>query len=222
MGGIRTHGLVVVQLDRGIVVVGEFRGQLLHEQRLDGVGIVGLDGAQGLGRAGKLLTDGHPYAFGAAWLAKHIGFVKDAAAEMNALKGSNLKDSVAVQDTFKTQIAALPQWDSTASIKLQQYRNNDISYAVNTSGKPQFAVLSEIYYSRGWNAYADGKPVPIVKTNYVLRGVALPAGTQKLELKFEPESYKMGSNTTTITSAIVLVLLLLGLYMQYFRKRHTA
>ncbi|QGW27635.1 YfhO family protein [Phnomibacter ginsenosidimutans] len=161
----------------------------------------------------------NPYAFGAAWLAKHIGFVKDAAAEMNALKGSNLKDSVAVQDTFKTQIAALPQWDSTASIKLQQYRNNDISYAVNTAGKPQFAVLSEIYYSRGWNAYADGKPVPIVKTNYVLRGVALPAGTQKLELKFEPESYKMGSNTTTITSAIVLVLLLLGLYMQYFRKR---
>ncbi|MCC6759922.1 MAG: YfhO family protein, partial [Chitinophagaceae bacterium] len=107
----------------------------------------------------------------------------------------------------------------TASIKLQQYRNNDISYAVTTAGKPQFAVLSEIYYSRGWNAYADGKQVPIVKTNYVLRGVALPAGTQKLELKFEPESYKMGSSITTITSAIVLVLLLLGLYMQYFRKR---
>ena len=161
----------------------------------------------------------NPYAFGAAWLARHIDFVKDAAAEMNALKGSNLKDSVAVQDTFKTQIAALPQWDSTASIKLQQYRNNDISYAVNTAGKPQFAVLSEIYYSRGWNAYADSKPVPIVKTNYVLRGVALPAGTQKLELKFEPESYKLGSNITTITSMLIVLMLLLAAYMQFFKKK---
>ncbi len=41
----------------------------LLEQLVDvvpvGDAVVGLDGAQGLGRAGKLLTDGHPYAFGA-------------------------------------------------------------------------------------------------------------------------------------------------------------
>ncbi|HSR38594.1 MAG TPA: YfhO family protein [Phnomibacter sp.] len=103
---------------------------------------------------------------------------------------------------------------------MEKYNNDDITYSVNAP-KPQFAVLSEVYYSRGWNAYADGKLVPIVKTDYVLRGVALPAGTKKLELKFEPQSYKMGSTITTLTSGIILLLLALGVFFEFFRKKKT-
>lgn len=161
----------------------------------------------------------NPFTYGAAWFAKHINYVPDAAAEMKALSGTNLKDSVVVQSSFKSNIAAAPQWDSTARIKLELYDNDVIVYSINTT-TPQFAVLSEIYYSRGWNAYADSKPVPIVKTNYALRGVSVPAGTKKLELKFEPASYIWGSTITTITSVLILIILALGLYMEYGRKRN--
>ena len=164
----------------------------------------------------------NPFAYGPAWLAKHIQYVPDAATEMKALTGTNLKDTAVVQASFKANIAAAPQWDSTSSIQLQQYDNDQIIYAVKAAS-PQFAVLSEIYYSRGWNAYADGKLVPIVKTNYVLRGVSLPAGTKKLELKFEPESFKTGSTLTTITSVLVLLFLAMGILMEIKnRKKPTA
>jgi hypothetical protein len=161
----------------------------------------------------------NPNAYGAAWFAKHINYVPDAAAEMKALSSTNLKDSVVVQSSFKSNIATAPQWDSAASIKLELYDHDVIVYSINTA-TPQFAVLSEIYYSRGWNAYADGKQVPIVKTNYALRGVAIPAGTKKLELKFEPQSYKWGSMITTIVSILVLLLLTLGFYMEFGRKKN--
>jgi hypothetical protein len=160
----------------------------------------------------------NPFAYGAAWLAKQVTFVPDAAAEMKALASTNLKDTVVVQSSFKTSIANTPQWDSTAFIRLEKYDNDAIVYATQAT-TPQFAVLSEIYYSRGWNAYADGKQVPIVKTNYVLRGVPLPAGTKKLELRFEPQSYKTGSMLTTVASIIVILLLLVGLFMEIRKQK---
>jgi hypothetical protein len=171
------------------------------------------------GQQGPMVQQ-NPGAFGAAWLVKNVNYVNDAAAEMKALSSTSLYDTAIVQQSFKANIAATPQWDSTAYIRLEKYNNDDITYSVNAPN-PQFAVLSEVYYSRGWNAYADGKLVPVVKTNYVLRGVALPAGTKKLELKFEPQSYKMGSTITTFASGIILLLLALGVFLEFFRKKKT-
>jgi hypothetical protein len=166
------------------------------------------------GEQGPLVQQ-NPGAFGAAWLVKHVQFVKDAAAEMKALNTTSLYDTAVVQEAFRKDIGAEPKWDSTASIKLDQYSNDAITYSVNAAS-PQFAVLSEIYYSRGWNAYADGKPVPVVKANYALRGVGLPAGTRKLELKFEPTSYQTGKSLTSISS-IILLLALAGALFSLFR-----
>ncbi|HSC55384.1 MAG TPA: YfhO family protein [Phnomibacter sp.] len=161
----------------------------------------------------------NPGALGAAWFVKNIHYVPTAAAEMQSLDSLNLKDTAIVNESFKSSIAAAPQWDSAASIQLAKYDNNEIEYAIKTVN-PQFAVLSEIYYSRGWNAYADGKQVPIIKTDYALRGVAVPAGTQKLVLKFEPESYKTGSMVTNIASLLMLVVFVVGIYFE--RKNLTA
>lgn len=159
-------------------------------------------------------------AFGAAWFVKHIHYVPNAAAEMRSLDSLNLKDTAIVDEKFKSSIPVAPLWDSSASIKLVKYDNDVIDYAVNAK-TPQFAVLSEIYYSKGWNAYADGKSVPIVKTDYALRGVAIPAGTQKLELKFEPESYKAGHTITTLAGFTILIVLCIGFFMEFRKKPET-
>lgn len=160
----------------------------------------------------------NPTAQGPAWFVKGITFVKGPRDEMNALDYLNVRDSAVVQESFKAETGGQPQWDSTASIKVTNYDNDEIDYAINAR-TPQFAVLSEVYYSRGWNAYADGKQVPIVKTNYVLRGVAIPAGTKKLELKFEPQAYKTGYRITAITSIIMVILLLGGIVLEILSSR---
>ena len=72
-----------------------------------------------------------------------------------------------------------PVEDSTASIKLIKNDNDIITYQ-SGSKTNQFAVFGEIYYDRGWKAYIDDKEVPIVQTNYVLRGLAVPAGNHAI------------------------------------------
>jgi hypothetical protein len=160
----------------------------------------------------------NPEAYGAAWLVKHIHYVPNAAAEMKSLDSLNLRDTAIVEASLKSSIAAGPVYDSSASIKLVKYDNDVIAYATSMRS-PQFAVLSEIYYPRGWKAFADGKEIPIVKTNYLLRGVSLPAGTQKLELRFEPQSYKTGKLVTAGSSLVILLLLAAGLYNERSRRK---
>ncbi len=60
---------------------------------------------------------------------------------------------------------------------------------------PTFLVLSDVFYP-GWQATIDGKPTKIFQTNYVQRGVQLPAGNHLIEYRFEPMSFKLGAGIT--------------------------
>src|SRR5690606_38166313 len=109
----------------------------------------------------------NPGAMGPVWLVKNLHIVPDAAAELQAIGQVNLRDTAVLQETFATSIAQ-PQWDSTASIRLTHFNNDTLRYAFEAAS-PQFAVFSDIYYPKGWNAYVDGKPADYIKVNYALR-----------------------------------------------------
>ena len=153
-------------------------------------------------------------ALGPCWLVKNIVFVKNADTEMAALDNFNPKDTAFVQDTFKAAVPFLPEYDSTASIKLIKNDNDMVTYEFSAA-KNQFAVFSEIFYKAGWKAYANGKSLPIAKTNYVLRGVALAPGKYNIEFKFEPEAYLAGKKYGGITSIMLALSLLSLLYLVY-------
>ena len=74
-----------------------------------------------------------------------------------------------------------------------------------TAGSNLFAVFSEVYYDKGWKAYVDGQEVPIVRTNYLLRGLALPKGEHQVEFIFAPSSMRI-SNTVSLLASIILVI----------------
>jgi uncharacterized membrane protein YfhO len=79
----------------------------------------------------------------------------------------------------------------------------------------QLAVFSEIYYDKGWNAYLDGKPVPHLRANYVLRAMKIPAGNHTLEFKFEPKTYFNGEKIALAGSLIVLLIFVGGVFMEF-------
>jgi uncharacterized membrane protein YfhO len=114
-----------------------------------------------------------------------------------------------------------PQPDSASSIKMTKFDNDVIEYEANCNG-PQFAVFSEIYYPAGWNAYIDGKPTPYVNTNYILRGLSLPAGKHSVKFVFEPASHKKGGKIAYIASFLVLIFILLGFFMTWWTSRKKA
>ena len=83
------------------------------------------------------------------------------------------------------------QTDPSSSVEVTRYTGPKISLDVKRS-KPGFLVLSEIYYPEGWVAELDGEEIPIYKTDYLLRGLQIPAGEHGVELKFEPDSFRIG------------------------------
>jgi hypothetical protein len=160
----------------------------------------------------------NPDAFGPAWLVKNIHFVKTPDDEMKALDSISLKDTAIVQEKFQPAIKFQPQFDSTATIKVGEYLNDKITYQFSAATN-QFAVFSEIYYPRGWDAYIDGNKAEYVKVNYVLRGMAIPAGKHTIEFRFEPSSYKTGNLLMAIGSLLCYGLLLAAIITERKRRK---
>jgi hypothetical protein len=65
-------------------------------------------------------------------------------------------------------------------------------------------VVSENYYP-GWSATVDGKPAPIGRADFVLIGVALPAGARKVELAFASPAYERGKMITLLALALAVL-----------------
>jgi hypothetical protein len=164
-------------------------------------------------QTGQPIAQMNPAAFGPAWFVKGIKYVANGKEEMKALDSTNLRDTAVVQTKFKSFIAE-PVADSTASIRLIENRNDIIHYE-SSAASNQFAVFSEIYYTAGWSAFIDGKKAEIVKTNYALRGLAVPAGKHKIEFRFEPKSYELGDTLNLISSILVYLIVLGGLFMTW-------
>jgi len=69
---------------------------------------------------------------------------------------------------------------------------NDLSFVSNNT-QDGVAVFSDIWYPLGWEATIDGKPAEIMRANYVLRALKIPAGQHTIEFHFRPHSYAIGA-----------------------------
>lgn len=59
-------------------------------------------------------------------------------------------------------------------------------------------VLSEPWFP-GWRATVDGKPAEVLRVDYLLRGIVLPAGEHTVELRFRPLSLLIGAAISAST-----------------------
>jgi len=160
----------------------------------------------------------NPYANGNAWLVSQIITANNADEEMKLTGEIDTKTTLVVDKEFANMIPAKLIADSTATISLVSYQPNQLKYDFK-SATDQMAVFSEIYYDKGWNAYINGKKVPFLRANYLLRAMPLKAGNYQIEFKFEPSSYKIG-NTLALSSSIILILLIGGyVYTQIKKKK---
>ena len=73
--------------------------------------------------------------------------------------------------------------------------------------KPGMIVLSDTY-SQDWratvavkkgNSYQGSRPVPVYRTNRVMRGIYLPAGNYQITYRYHPSLFRIGSIVTLLT-----------------------
>lgn len=158
-------------------------------------------------------------ANGNAWFVSEINWVANADEEIVALSKFNSKQTAIIDKRFEGEFKGfVPNRDSSARISLTKYQPNKLDYT-SQSSTDQLAVFSEIYYEKGWNAYIDGKLVPHVRVNYVLRALQVPAGSHTIEFKFEPTVIGTGEKIAYASSWLLYGGLLLVLGLSFYRKK---
>jgi hypothetical protein len=167
---------------------------------------------------GQPVLTPNPGALGNCWFVNGVSFKKTPLDVMNTLTTLNTKDSAVVEEASKDLVKYDAINDSSAKISLVKNENDIVEYTSNAS-TARFAVFSEVYYNAGWKAYIDGKETPIVKTNYVLRGLSIPAGQHKITFEFKPDSYYGSLKITVICSALIWLLLIGSGILLFLQKR---
>jgi hypothetical protein len=142
-----------------------------------------------------------PTALGAAWFVDSVLGVRGATEEIQSL---------GLVDLSSTAIAAesdLPQqtaYSTEGSIALTEYAPNRLVYKYSAT-EDVFAVFSEIFYDKGWSVTIDGKDAEAIRVDYILRGMALPAGEHTVEWSFRAPYWGITESITAICSILVLL-----------------
>ncbi|HZI23435.1 MAG TPA: YfhO family protein, partial [Chryseolinea sp.] len=142
-------------------------------------------------------------ALGNAWFVSNVATVNTPTEELMKVCDIDTR-STAVVDGSKFKVPEF-SFDSVANIKLVEQNPNYLKYE-SQADKNSLAVFSEIYYPKGWIALVDGKETEIIRANYVLRALSIPAGKHTIEFKFQPKAYMVGNKITTASSWLMLII----------------
>ena len=169
--------------------------------------------------SGELKPLLNPNALGPAWMVSEIETKATPDALLEALKETDFKTTALVLDhELPADFSKQYTLDSLAQITLSKAKPDQLTYRVQTT-TPAFAVFSEMHYPKGWKATLDGKPVPIVNVNYVLRGVQIPANASVIEFRFEPAVIKQGTRLRWLSLGLFAISILVLGYFEYFKTR---
>jgi hypothetical protein len=169
---------------------------------------------QGAGQNQPPMAQQNPGACGHAWFTPSILWAKNADAEMKAMDNFNPLQTVIVDERFKADVNSTFTSDSGSNsnlgkIELSKYHPDKMTYSVTGNAATQFAVFSEIWYkgNKDWKAYIDGKEAKMVRCDYLLRGLNIPAGAKEVVFEFRPDSYYKGNMIGYAASLILIALL---------------
>jgi hypothetical protein len=167
---------------------------------------------------GSTLPVENPHAMGNAWFVDRISFVDNADEEIAALTNIDLNSEAVANKEFESVLEGFDlgvTGTGQSTIKLVDYDSDYLIYEVDAK-KDELAIFSDVYYPKGWQVSIDGAPAEMIRANYILRALAIPAGTHKVEFRFEPQSIK---TTDGIAYAALLIMLLTSIYLIYRRVR---
>jgi Bacterial membrane protein YfhO len=150
----------------------------------------------------------------AAWVANAMTKASENQALATVLDPRFDPSRVAIIDSAALNIQVPPLQSlpepSTVRATVTKYTDESYDISFDQSARAGSAlVIAENYYP-GWHATADGKPVPVARTNFNLIGVALPEGARTIQLRFTDSAYQRGKVVTLAALAVAGLVLLLG------------
>ncbi len=164
----------------------------------------------------KPVANINPDALGNAWIVSDIKWVTTPNEEIAAIENTDVKTTAIVNDEFRNVIGDFNPSSVSGTIKLDSYKPNELIYSFNSS-KDELVVFSEIWTSKGWTMWIDGKESPLIRADYILRATVIPAGNHEIMMRYEPKIWKVG-NTIQFISSLILILGLIAAIVVTYRK----
>ena len=105
------------------------------------------------------------------------------------------------------------KFEAPAEARIVSYEPNGLAIETVTD-RPAALVVSETSYP-GWEATMDGRPTTIFTANYLLRGVVVPEGRHRIEMRYTAPAARRGA----IISALTLLALVGGAIFSWRTKQ---
>ncbi|MBM3875242.1 MAG: YfhO family protein [Verrucomicrobia bacterium] len=132
--------------------------------------------------------------------AAHLAFLTNAAFDPRA--------HVLVEEPFSAPAAGATGTNPPGGeVKFVSYAPKRITLAASAPG-PRVLLLND-RHDPNWTVRVDGQPAPLLRCNYIMRGVALPAGEHTIEFRFEPPRQGLMLSMAGLVVALGLCALLL-------------
>jgi uncharacterized membrane protein YfhO len=106
--------------------------------------------------------------------------------------------------------------ENSGSVEFKSYAPKHIVLTAQAAA-PSVLLLND-RYDANWRVTVDGEPAPLLRCNYLMRGVYLPAGTHTVDFYFSLPSKPLYVTLTAIFSGILLS----GLLVFLTRKPQTS
>jgi Bacterial membrane protein YfhO len=153
-----------------------------------------------------------------AWLVSEGVSFKRPAGVLRAIQSSRLSDG----RLFEPEKTALferikpfkyPELQPTDLVKVVNIADTQVEIQTETASRA-FLVLSDVYYP-GWKATIDGRSTRVFRTNYLQRGVKVPAGVHTVKFEFRPTSFSLGAGISTASLFVFgLIVMPKGLFQK--------
>lgn len=153
-------------------------------------------------------------ALGPAWFVSSVAPAATPDEEIALIGSADLTSTAVVGKDFPIVNFSATEAEDSSSIELISYAPNELRYRYS-SEKERLAVFSEIYYP-GWkiisfDGAAPSEEIPVIRTDWTLRGAVLPAGNHEIVMRFLPDSYRIGANVSKASSITLILLTLLAI-----------
>lgn len=154
----------------------------------------------------------NPEANGPAWVPSQVVSVQSNQEEMDELGRIDTKIQATVNTSEFGEVSA-----GSGQITHTSYAPNELKYQADMNSEG-LVVFSEIYYPEGWIATIDGTETEILRTDYLLRGLIVPAGTHEIVFKFLPKSYTATKTPMIIFQYLIVLSLIAGVFFTIKEK----
>lgn len=164
-------------------------------------------------------------AFGNCWFVDRVEWVDSPNEEFAALAQFNPIETAYIDKEWQWAFDDIKAYnnapDSTAYIRMTDYKNPGNILYESYSPNAQLAVFSEVFY-KTWKAFIDGKEITPVRADYILRALPIPPGRHEIEFRCVDElmitTHRISLYGSIFVGAVLLLLLASIVYKQMKKK----